>query len=272
MRSFLYFTPALAGASAIPYQTAPLCKSTSHDASWPSTSDWSSLNKTIGGFLLRTVPKASSCYAGNPFGSTVSCATVNDKWTNSTWHSQQPESIDYQVYANNTCLPNKGTGYSVEKGCSAGGFPTYIVNATDSNHVAYAMKWASDRNIRITVKGTGHDLNGRSSGAYSLLIWTHYLNAMERNTAWTPANNTNSTAEDVLVLGSGQQWGNVLKYATAQGRVVVTGQSPSVGLGGYTSGEQASKPNFDNVLIPGQEADMVHWVVPTDLPLSKFSR
>jgi hypothetical protein len=161
MRAFLLLTATLAGASAISYQTTPVCKSTTHDASWPSESDWNSLNSSINGFLLRTVPAASSCWSGNPFGSTISCNTTNENWSNGTWHSQQPESIDYQIYANNTCLPNDASGYSAERGCSINAFPQYIVNATEANHVAYAMKWASDRNIRITIKGTGHDLNGR---------------------------------------------------------------------------------------------------------------
>jgi FAD/FMN-containing dehydrogenase len=39
--------------------------------------------------------------------------------------------------------------------------PRYIVNATRLEHISEAMKWASQRNIRIVVKGTGHDLNGR---------------------------------------------------------------------------------------------------------------
>jgi len=39
--------------------------------------------------------------------------------------------------------------------------PQYIVNATEEGDVAAAMKWAVERNVRIVVKGTGHDLNGR---------------------------------------------------------------------------------------------------------------
>ncbi|KAJ4358859.1 hypothetical protein N0V95_002712 [Ascochyta clinopodiicola] len=98
------------------------------------------------------------------------------------------------------------------------------------------MKWASDKKIRVVVKGTGHDLNGRSSGAYALSIWTRNFRNIERNTAWTPLNSTNLTTEDVLIVGGGQQWGNVLKLTTGQGRVVTTGQDPSVGLGGYIQG------------------------------------
>lgn len=161
MRGFLLFVPALTGASVLPYTATRFCKITPSDSSWPSTEDWAVLNGTINGALIRTVPSASTCWTGNPYGSTIPCELVGDKWSNGTWHSQQPESIDYQIYANNTCLPTDASGYLAEKGCSVDAFPQYIVNATEESHVAYAMKWASDHHIRITVKGTGHDLNGR---------------------------------------------------------------------------------------------------------------
>jgi FAD/FMN-containing dehydrogenase len=51
--------------------------------------------------------------------------------------------------------------YSKAQGCKIGALPQYIVNTTQEADVAVAMKWAADRNIRIVVKGTGHDLNGR---------------------------------------------------------------------------------------------------------------
>ncbi|KAF2851300.1 FAD-binding domain-containing protein [Plenodomus tracheiphilus IPT5] len=236
MRSLFYLAPIVAGASVIPNQAEPSCKSTPLDASWPPEKDWHSLNSTIKGSLIRTAPVASSCWLGSPFESSFSCDTVKSNWTNAIFHSEQPESIDYQIYANNTCLPNNVSGYSSERGCTIGGLPQYIVNATLEDHVAYAMRWASDRNIRIVIKGTGHDLNGRSSGAHALSIWTRNFRSIERITSWTPSNNTNATAEDVLVVGSGQQWGNVLNFALSQGRVVTTGQDPSVGLGGYIQG------------------------------------
>jgi hypothetical protein len=91
----------------------------------------------------------------------LSCQEVNDNWSNGTWHSQQPESINYQLYANNSCLPDEVGSYSKAQGCKIGALPQYIVNTTQEADVAVAMKWAADRNIRIVVKGTGHDLNGR---------------------------------------------------------------------------------------------------------------
>jgi len=58
-------------------------------------------------------------------------------------------------------LPDEVGSWSEKQGCTIGGLPQYIVNATEEVDVATAMKWAAERNVRIVVKGTGHDLNGR---------------------------------------------------------------------------------------------------------------
>ncbi|KAL1635929.1 hypothetical protein SLS58_010034 [Diplodia intermedia] len=41
----------------------------------------------------------------------------------------------------------------------------YVVNATSAEHVAAAMKWAVGRDMRIAVKGTGHEMNGTNATA-----------------------------------------------------------------------------------------------------------
>ncbi|OGE47609.1 hypothetical protein PENARI_c040G03181 [Penicillium arizonense] len=219
---------------AVTASASAVCKVTPHDAEWPTQAEWASLNNSIDHQLLSTAPVASSCWNGNPFGSPVSCSTVNSAWANASWQSQFPESIDYPIFANNSCLPPNASGYVKGRGCLIGGMPQYIVNATSEEQVATALKWASTRNIRVVVKGTGHDLNGRSSGAYALSIWTYNLRKLERHTSWRDPSTGRS--EDVYIVGSGQQWGNVLNMALEQGRVVTTGQDPSVGLGGYIQG------------------------------------
>ncbi|KAL3489202.1 FAD-binding domain-containing protein [Aspergillus germanicus] len=219
---------------AIRASASPACKVTPYDPEWPSHADWASLNNSIDGQLLSTVPVASSCWAGNPFDSPVNCSTVQSNWANAAWQSRFPAAIDYPIYANNSCLPPDASGYVAGRGCSIGGMPQYIVNATSEEQIATALKWAADRNIRVVVKGTGHDLNGRSSGAFALSIWTYNLRRLERDTSWL--NPSTNASEDVYIVGSGQQWGNVLDMALEQGRVVTTGQDPSVGLGGYIQG------------------------------------
>lgn len=150
---------------------APDCKTSPGNSTWPSPEDWNTLNQTIHGSLIKTAPAGSSCYPGNPLGSSENCTNVKDHWSYAAYHAAWPESIDYSIYANNSCLPPGVDGYSKDKGCSIGGLPQYIVNATSEQQVATAMKWASQRNIRIVVKGTGHDLGGR----YVTSFWTSFL-------------------------------------------------------------------------------------------------
>ena len=71
----------------------------------------------------------------------------------------------------------------------------------------------------------------RSSGAFGLSIWTRNFKDIKRQRTWTvPGSNE---TEDIFVFGSGANWGEILKAAMAEGRLVTTGQDPSVGPGGY---------------------------------------
>ncbi|KAJ5593142.1 hypothetical protein N7537_010046 [Penicillium hordei] len=206
------------------------CKVSPADLAWPSENEWAALNHSIEGVLIKTAPIASSCYLGNPFNSPEECTSVQKKWSYAAHHAAWPESIDYPIYTNNSCVPKGATGYAERKGCSIGGLPQYIVNATTTEHVSWAMKWASKRNIRIVVKGTGHDLNGRSTGAFALSIWTHNFKHIERRSAWQlPGRNE---TDDVVVCGSGNNWGSVYTAVHRMNRSVVGGEDATVGLGG----------------------------------------
>ncbi|PQE17552.1 FAD-dependent monooxygenase protein [Rutstroemia sp. NJR-2017a BBW] len=235
------FTAALFGTQAIassnatnPYQTLPKCKTTPSDATWPSDQDWTSLNSSINGALIRTRPVASSCYPGNPFGSPMTCDEVKAGWGLSSFHAEIPETVNYFLWANDTCLPPNADNYDASASCQIGGYPQYVVNVTTAEQVATALKWATSKNIRVVVKGTGHDLSGRSSGAYSLSIWTHHLKSITFDAAW-PVPGTNETVP-AITAGSGNIWGDVLSHALGYDRAVCTGADKTVGLGGYIQG------------------------------------
>lgn len=210
------------------------CKLTPLDRDWPSFDDWQALNSSIGGALLKTVPVASSCYRGNPFRSSLACAAVSAGWNSTDFHAMLPESVAYPIFANNSCLPPGSPGYLANRGCTLGGLPAYVVNATAEWQIASAMRWASARGIRIIIKGTGHDLLGRSSGAHSLSIWTHNFRTLEfgcpASLEWSPF------CEDALVAGSGLRWRDVYPAADKAGRAVVGTLDGSVGLGGHIQG------------------------------------
>ncbi|KAH3551938.1 hypothetical protein KXW20_002419 [Aspergillus fumigatus] len=225
---FITFVSLLSFPGAV--HTVSHCKLSPLDAEWPSNEEWAALNASIQGTLIRTAPVASSCYTGNPFVSTESCTSVKKYWSYAAYHSAWPESVDYSIYTNNSCVPPGVVGYTEGRGCTIGALPQYIVNATTEEQVARAMLWASKRNIRIVVKGTGHDLNGRSTGAYSLLIWTRNFRHIVHQPSWpVPASNH---TEDVIIIGSGNNWGSIYNAVHAINRTVVGGQDATVGPGG----------------------------------------
>ncbi|KAJ5631142.1 FAD binding domain protein [Penicillium longicatenatum] len=225
------------------------CKATPNDSTWPSIQDWETLNQTIRGALIKTAPAPSSCYEGNPFNSSTNCSDVTKYWPYATYHSAWPESVDYSIFTNNSCLPPGAEGYTKDRGCSIGALPQYIVNATTDQQVATALRWATERNIRIVVKGTGHDLSGRyytpynftlalvftnsgtrSTGAYSLSIWTHNFKHVEHQPKWLLPDGSGTA--DVVICGSGNTWGSVYNAVHAMNRSVVGGEDATVGLGG----------------------------------------
>jgi hypothetical protein len=137
------------------------CKVTPSDPDWPSYRDWRALNASIGGALIRTIPAGSACYPGNPFGSPIPCNVTENGWRSTDFHAELPESVDFPLFANYTCVPPTQIGYTNGSTCSIGALPTYVVNSTEGHDIAKAMGWAAKRNLRIVVKGTGHEYNGR---------------------------------------------------------------------------------------------------------------
>ena len=54
--------------------------------------------------------------------------------------------------------------------------PTRTDSSRCADDVAAAMTFASQNSIKISIKNTGHDYLGRSTGKDTLAIWTHHMN------------------------------------------------------------------------------------------------
>ncbi|KAF5624396.1 isoamyl alcohol oxidase [Fusarium sp. NRRL 52700] len=224
-----FFVLLLCSTARVFSTEARRCKLSPFDAAWPVDTEWAALNNSIGGIFI-----ASSCYKKNPFDAPLNCNAVEANWTQSTFHANLPESISSPLYANNSCLPPGAPGYNKTVGCHLGGYPSYVVNAMSDEQIAFATKWASERNIRIVVKGTGHDLSGRSSGAYSLSIWNRHMQRVEFDANWiVPGTNKTDT---VLIAASGLTYGDAVGHALKYGHVTVSGNDATVGLGGHIQG------------------------------------
>jgi len=146
--AFVFFDPATA-------TTQPACKAVPGTASWPSIQSWAQLNSSISGQLIKTIAPGSVCHPTQPNFNPVSCAAVQAGWVTVKYHYQDPVSNAWNNFNNDTCLPLPV--YT----CSGAGYPVYVVNATSEGDVKKGIDFARKNNVRLIVKGTGHDYQGR---------------------------------------------------------------------------------------------------------------
>jgi hypothetical protein len=127
-----------------------ICKATPNDTSWPSISQWTSLNHTISGRLLNVIPPASACHTSQAV-SNDACAMLNASWTTFAFHQDNPVSTAWNNMNNDTCLPDPSAP------CTGLGYPVYVVNASSANDVKFAVDFARENNVRLNIKASGHD-------------------------------------------------------------------------------------------------------------------
>jgi hypothetical protein len=106
------------------------------------------------------------------------------------------------------------------------------VNVTSPDHISYALKFAIKHNIRVVIRNTGHDYNGKSTGAGALAIWTHHLKDLEIHEY-----KDKHYAGKAITMGAGIQGFEAYEIADENNLQVVGGECPTVGLaGGYSQG------------------------------------
>ncbi|KAL4926603.1 FAD-dependent oxidoreductase [Aspergillus undulatus] len=202
------------------------CRALPGDACWPSRGVWSAFNQSIDGRLVATVPLGKPCH-GDAYDAEV-CDTLRTEWTVPDIHYESTSSIMAPFFANGSCDPF----HSVEKPCTLDNYIVYAVNVSKPAHISKAIQFATEYNIRTVIRNTGHDYNGKSTGAGALGIWTHNLKDIEIKD-WSDKRYTGKA----IKLGSGVQGGEAYEAADAQGLQVVGGECPTVGIaGGYSQG------------------------------------
>ncbi|CAI7646018.1 unnamed protein product [Penicillium glandicola] len=196
------------------------------DSCWPAPSAWASLNKTVSGRLVATVPIGSPCHS--PHYDAAACAALQASWYEPEPHLESSSSVMQTYFADQSCDPFTAKS----KPCLLGNYVNYAVNVSSSAQVIAAVNFARDNNIRFVIRNTGHDYLGRSTGAGALSVWTHHLNDIEYQ-EWSSA----TYQGPAFKVAAGVVGYQILSAASAKGLVVVTGECPTVGLaGGYTQG------------------------------------
>ncbi|KAK4244849.1 hypothetical protein C7999DRAFT_34832, partial [Corynascus novoguineensis] len=206
------------------------CKAVPGSPDWPSPQDWKRLNESVTGRLLRPTPPAAVCHSGQGSFNSPECAAVREGWSDYTFHQADPVSVDWNNWANDTCLPIEGAP------CSGQGYPVFLINATEARHVQSGVQFAKKHNIRLVIKSTGHDYMGRSNAPNSLSIWTHYLKDIKTHKSFRPKHCNTIIDTTVVTVGAGVQLWDLYNALDLENQTVVGGSCKTVSVGGYVTG------------------------------------
>ncbi|KAK4671891.1 hypothetical protein QC764_609650 [Podospora pseudoanserina] len=209
------------------------CKLIPGDHTWPGDGDWSALNETLGGRLIASVPLAAVCHNG-PFNiyNETRCGEAREGWDRPETHFVEPVEFNAPIFQNATCDPFT----SVDQECELGNYVSYAVNLTTdtaADDVKAGLAFATQHNLRVVIKNTGHDYLGKSTGKGALSFWTHNL----KNISIIEDYSSDDYNGPAVKIGAGVQGFDVLDSLKESGYLTLSGSCPTVGLaGGYTQG------------------------------------
>ncbi|KAI0329054.1 FAD-binding domain-containing protein [Cubamyces sp. BRFM 1775] len=235
------------------------CRCTYGDACWPSSGDFNRLEQQLSRSLIYPSPYAKPCYIN---ATSPACTAIMDSRDDGNWRASQPgamQSPNFETYtfANGTvdaCYLETSLGTP----CHQGSVSVVGVDAHTVEDIQAAVAFASQHNLRLVVKNTGHDYLGRSDGRGSFSVWTHNLKNVTVHSTFRPSGAPDGDGyEYAMTLGAGVQWHEAYAVANASGRTIVGGVSDggSVGAAGgwlLGGGHSALSPAYglgvDNVL------------------------
>lgn len=164
------------------------------------TPDYAYLNQSLGGTLRLGVPVAQGCFDNydrkSLDGNKTACASAQANFLDATYLAAHFGGYPNTNWATcqssgETCLLN----YTMPNGtvvqdtqCDSGNIPSLYVPIRNVEDVQTILKFARENNVPLTVKNSGHDYEGRSSGKGTLAIWTKNLKPpLELFKTFTPA-------------------------------------------------------------------------------------
>ncbi|KAF2113009.1 hypothetical protein BDV96DRAFT_497145 [Lophiotrema nucula] len=203
---------------------------------WPSSSEWSTFNQSVGGHLRVTVPWAAPCYSGD----SQACRNVATNYMDGLSRTEQygsMEFLDWETCGQSSCILNSFQPSSPVSGeCSLGRLSTYYVDARSAKDISSTLNFVRQHSIRVSIKNTGHDYFGRSNAANSLAIWTHNLKDTKFHKTFQPQG-CKSQYQNVGEIGAGIQAQEAWEFFEPLNMLVTVGAVESVGIaGGFGQG------------------------------------
>jgi FAD/FMN-containing dehydrogenase len=221
-------------------------------ACWPTPNIWSMFNASVDGTLIAVAPPLAACFDWNGIPPNPAVCDANiANFSNSYWRSSQPGALQEPNWEQD---PVTGADcFDATKPCSLGNIPPFAVAATTPEQITKTLQFGALHNIRIVVRSSGHEYQGRSSGENGLLVWVHAMKGVNLLHNYTVC--PGDVPRTVITTRPGTSWGEVYAVGAQYNLTVVGGSEISVSsCGGYTMGGGHSwqSPAFgmavDNVL------------------------
>ena len=187
---------------------------------WPTDGDWDQLKQQVGGRLVKPKSSITACQENS----------VSDACKAALKTLSNPFAI------------GNNPGDTQSQGWMAAWMSTpstYAVEAQTAEDVAAAVNFARKHNIRVVIKGAGHDYLGRNTASNSLLIWTHNMRDREYVKSFLPEGcPMEMKAFPAITVGAGTRWLEAYDLATNKHNEYVQGGGcTTVGVaGGFTQG------------------------------------
>jgi hypothetical protein len=209
------FLPALAMTPQRALGKPPFRRRRPSDADWPSKAAWKRLNDEVDGNLIAVDFPLAACIR-NVNG--TGCKNLLANIKNPYYIGDQP-------------------GLTETLGWVDAWFTkpsVYGVAAETANHVAAAVNFARENNLRLVVKGGGHSYQGTSNAPDSLLIWTRRMHDVTLRQRFVPQGCEGKVAaQRAVTIGSGAIWMQAYDAVTTKaGAYVQGGGCTTVGVAG----------------------------------------
>jgi hypothetical protein len=207
---------------------------------WPNQAAFDILSQNLSRPLIYPTPVAAPCYADL---SSSACANVQTHFSDAIWRTDQPGAHEFQNFESYT-WPN-GTidacylDTTLGSPCKQGSIPPIGVDARNTADIQAAIAFAKTHNLKLVIKNTGHDYQGRSIARGAFMLWTHNIKGMTYHSAFMPSGGPAgatyggkpsiflsgdshcSSSFVAITTSAGDQWVDAYALALQHGRMLV---------------------------------------------------
>ncbi len=185
------------------------------DANWPSQAAWKRLHDEVDGNLILVKFPIEACVKD---AGSAGCQNLLDNIHNPYYIGDQPGLTQTLGWVD--AWASKPS--------------VYAVAASNADHIAAAVNFARENDLRLVVKGGGQMYQGTSNAADSLLVWTRRMHDITMHETYVAQGCEGKHApQRAVTIGSGAIWMQAYDAVTTKGGAYVQGGGcTTVGVAG----------------------------------------